>query len=65
MAALRLGKVVMAEPRRRYVEERKKEPTKATVANMARLLRWMFAIARDGKPFDASRTQPSALPVAA
>lgn len=65
LAALRLGWKVMAEPRRRSVEDRKKSANKAAVANMARLLRVMFAIARDGKPFDAVRMQPPAMPIAA
>jgi hypothetical protein len=32
---------------------------------MVRLLRVMFAIARDGKPFDAVRMQAPAMPIAA
>ncbi len=65
LAALRLGWGVLAEPRRRSIEERKKAANKAAVANMARLLRMVFAIARDGKPFDATRTRPPAMPIAA
>jgi transposase len=65
LAALRLGWKVMAEPRRRSVEERKKAANKAAVGNMVRLLRVMFAIARDGKPFDAARMRPPAMPIAA
>lgn len=62
LAALRLGWGVMAEPRRRSVEDRKKAATKAAVANMARLLRTMFAIVRDGKPFEPARMSLVALP---
>lgn len=55
MAALRLGNGVLAEPRRRLVEDRKVQPTKAAVANMCRLLRILHAMARDGSRFDATR----------
>ena len=65
LAALRVGSGVMAEPRRRQVEGAKKAPTKAAVANMARLLRVMFALVRDGQPFDATKSRPSAMPMAA
>jgi transposase len=65
MAALRLGWKVLAEPRRRLVEERKKPANKAAVANMARLLRLMHAIVRDQRPFDPARIGRQAMPMAA
>lgn len=65
LAALRMGWGVLSEPRRRSVDERKKVANKAAVANMARLLRMLFAIARDGKQFDAARMRPPAMPAAA
>lgn len=65
LAALRVGWGFMAEPRRRKVEDRKGQPTKAAVANMARLLRVMHAIVRDNRPFDATRFAPRAEPKAA
>lgn len=65
MAALRLGWKVLAEPRRRLVEERKKPANKAAVANMARLLRLMHALVRDDKPFDAARLGSQGMAMAA
>jgi hypothetical protein len=65
LAALRLGWRVMPEARRRHIEDRKKAPAKAVVATMARLLRVMFAIVRDGSPFELERVRPAAMPVAA
>lgn len=65
LAALRVGWGVFAEPRRRKVEDRKGEPTKAAVANMARLLRVMHALVRDDKPFDKTRFMPKEAPLAA
>lgn len=65
LAALRVGWGFLAEPRRRKVEERKGEKMHAAVANMARLLRVMHAIVRDGRPFDATRFTPRAEPMAA
>lgn len=65
LAALRAGWGVFAEPRRRKVEDRKGEPTKAAVANMARLLRVMHALVRDNKPFDTTRFSPKEAPLAA
>ena len=60
MAALRVGGSFLSEPRRRKVEEGKAPPTKAAVANMARLLRIIHALARDMKAFDPSRYLPEA-----
>lgn len=65
LAALRVGWGVFAEPRRRKVEDRKGEPTKAAVANMARLLRVMHALVRDSKPFDTTRFAPKEATLAA
>ena len=65
LAALRVGWGVFAEPRRRKVEDRKGPPTKAAVANMARLLRVMHALVRDNKPFDGAYFAPKAAPLAA
>jgi len=53
MAALRLGRGALAEPRRRMVEDNKLEPTKAATANMCRLLRIMHALVRDEADFEA------------
>ena len=55
LAALRLGSSLLAEPRRRMVEERNKHATQAAVANMARLLRIFHALVRDDVNFDAGR----------
>jgi transposase len=55
LAALRLGGGVLAAPRHRMVELNKKEPTKAAVANMCRLLRILHALVRDDVDFDAAR----------
>jgi len=55
MAALRIGSGFLSEVRRRAVEGRKAQPTKVAVANMARLLRSLHALARDLKDFDATR----------
>lgn len=66
MAALQAGKSFLAERRRRLVEERKKPPCKAVVANMTTLLRVAFALAREDKDFDPSRYAADArLPMAA
>ena len=43
LAALRLGWNVLAEPRRRIIEDRNKPPMKAAVANMSRILRVLHA----------------------
>ncbi len=59
LAALRLGWNVLAEPRRRLVEDNKVAPIKATVANMSRLLRILHALVRDDAQFDASLHAPS------
>ena len=53
MAALRLGGGALAGPRCRMVEDNKKEPTKAAIANMCRLLRIMHALVRDDADFEA------------
>lgn len=58
LAALRLGAGVLAGPRARMVEVNKKEPTKAAVANMCRLLRILHALVRDDVDFDASHFAP-------
>lgn len=55
LAALRLGWDVLAEPRRRLIEDSRKPPMKAVVANMCRLVRILFAMVRDASSFDASR----------
>lgn len=59
LAALRLGNTVLAEPRRRMVEERNKHATQAAMANMARLLRIFHALVRDDVDFDPERLAPS------
>jgi transposase len=60
MAALRVGQSFLSDARRRKVEERKGQPTKAAVANMARLLRTIHAMARDMTAFDLARRSPPA-----
>ena len=59
LAALRLGWNVLAEPRRRLLEDSKKPPMKAVVANMCRLVRIFFAMVRDGASFDPTRWEPA------
>ena len=59
LAAIRLGGTVLAEPRRRMVEERNKPATKAAVANMCRLLRILHALVRDDADFDCARYETS------
>lgn len=54
LAALRLGKRVLAAPRQR-MEARNKPAAQAAVANMCRLLRILHALVRDDVDFDASR----------
>lgn len=54
MAALKLGQGALRARRDRLVQ-RGKPATKAVVANMCALLRILFALARDGVDFDASR----------
>ncbi len=65
LAALRLGGSVLAEPRRRMVEDNKVQPTKAAVANMSRLLRILHALVRDDVDFEAGRYTPVEAPQAA
>ena len=55
LAALRLGGGALAAPRHRMVELHKKEPTKAAVANMCRLLRILHALVRDNVDFEPAR----------
>jgi transposase len=65
LAALRLGNGVLAEPRRRMVEDHKVEPMKAAVANVCRLLRIIHALARDDVDFEAGRYEPAEVSSAA
>ena len=65
LAALRLGGGVLAGPRDRMVEVHKKEPTKAAVANMCRLLRILHALVRDDVDFDLHRFASAELALAA
>jgi transposase len=58
MAVLRLGWTVLAEPRRRLVEENKLAPSKAAIANMSRLLRILHALVRDDVDFDPALHAP-------
>lgn len=59
LAALRLGWNILAEPRRRIVEDRNKPPMKAAVANMSRILRVLHALVRDETEFDPTRWEPA------
>lgn len=65
LAALRLGGGALAAPRHRMVELNKKEPTKAAVANMCRLLRILHALVRDNVDFEPARYPPVESAVAA
>lgn len=59
LAALRMGWGVLAETRKRALEKPAGQTTKAAVANMARILRVMHAMVRDGRPFDVDRFRPT------
>lgn len=65
LAALRLGGSVLAEPRRRMIEDNKVQPTKAAVANMSRLLRILHSLVRDDVDFEAGRYATAGAPQAA
>ena len=59
LAALRMGKSVLAGPRHRMVEVNKVQPTKAAVANSCRLLRILHALVRDDVDFEPARVTPA------